>query len=174
MISIETKIINYQCLQMRLPPPFTEAAGLITADGKAHTHPGGDPGANFKTISKRCYFFEVAFVWELTKETIVLPLGCLQRGLHLTSNTLHLATHNQIPATSILHPTPYTLHPAPCTLHPAPCTLHPAPCTLHPPTWSLKRLHVCTAQVLDALRGLCASSDVFTRKKQRPRRVPRS
>ena len=24
--------------------------------------------------------FEVAFVWELTKETIVLPLGCLQGG----------------------------------------------------------------------------------------------
>ena len=30
--------------------------------------------------SKRCYLFEVAFVWELTKETIHLPLGCLQGG----------------------------------------------------------------------------------------------
>ena len=32
------------------------------------------------SISHRCYLFEVAFVWELTKETIVLPLGCLQGG----------------------------------------------------------------------------------------------
>ena len=37
-------------------------------------------GANLKSISHRCYLFEVAFVWELTKETIVLPLGCLQGG----------------------------------------------------------------------------------------------
>ena len=43
-------------------------------------HPGGNPGANLKSISHRCYLFEVAFVWELTKETIVLPLGCLQGG----------------------------------------------------------------------------------------------
>jgi len=35
---------------------------------------------NLKSIPHRCYLFEVAFVWELTKETIVLPLGCLQRG----------------------------------------------------------------------------------------------
>ena len=45
-----------------------------------HIHPGGNPGANLKSISHRCYLFEVAFVWELTKETIVLPLGCLQGG----------------------------------------------------------------------------------------------
>ena len=36
--------------------------------------------ANLESISHRCYLFEVAFVWELTKETIVLPLGCLQGG----------------------------------------------------------------------------------------------
>jgi len=36
-------------------------------------HPGGNPGENLKSISHRCYL-EVAFVWELTKETIVLPL----------------------------------------------------------------------------------------------------
>jgi len=36
--------------------------------------------ANFKSISHRCYLFEVAFVWELTKETIDLPLVCLQGG----------------------------------------------------------------------------------------------
>ena len=44
------------------------------------SHPGGNPGANIKSISHRCYLFEVAFVWELTKETIRLPLGCIQGG----------------------------------------------------------------------------------------------
>ena len=29
-------------------------------------HPGGNPGANLKSISHRCYLFEVAFVWELS------------------------------------------------------------------------------------------------------------
>ena len=43
-------------------------------------HPGGNPWANLKSISHRCHLFEVAFVWELTKETIHLPLGCLQGG----------------------------------------------------------------------------------------------
>ena len=42
------------------------------------SHPGGNPGANLKSTSLRCYLFEVAFVWKLTNETIVLPLGCLQ------------------------------------------------------------------------------------------------
>ena len=36
--------------------------------------------ANLKSISLRCYLFEAAFVWDLTKETIVSPLGCLQGG----------------------------------------------------------------------------------------------
>ena len=54
-------------------------------------HPGGNLGAdlksiyrrwtNLKSISHRCYLFEVAFVWELTKETVILPLGYLQGGL---------------------------------------------------------------------------------------------
>ena len=43
-------------------------------------HPGGSPGANVTSISHRCYPREVAFEWELTKETIYLPLGCLQGG----------------------------------------------------------------------------------------------
>jgi len=43
-------------------------------------HPGGNPGANLKSISHRCHPILVAFVWELTKETIHLPLGCLQGG----------------------------------------------------------------------------------------------
>ena len=41
-------------------------------------HPGVELGANLKSISHRCHLFEVAFVWELTKETFHLPLGCLQ------------------------------------------------------------------------------------------------
>ena len=44
------------------------------------THPGGNPEANIKSISHRCHPILVAFVWELTKETIDLPLGCLQGG----------------------------------------------------------------------------------------------
>ena len=43
-------------------------------------HPGGNPGANLKSISDRCHPILVAFAWELTKETIHLPLGCLQGG----------------------------------------------------------------------------------------------
>ena len=43
-------------------------------------HPGGNPGANLKSISHRCHLFEVACVWELTKEAIDLPLGCLHGG----------------------------------------------------------------------------------------------
>ena len=44
------------------------------------THPGGNSGANFKSISHRCYLREVAFEWELTKEIIYLPLDYLQGG----------------------------------------------------------------------------------------------
>ena len=44
------------------------------------THPGGNPGENLKSISHRCYPILVAFAWELTKEAIGLPLGCLQGG----------------------------------------------------------------------------------------------
>ena len=51
---------------------------------EAH-HPGGNPGANLKSIS-HCYPILVAFVWELTKETIHLPLGCLQVG-HASAQT---------------------------------------------------------------------------------------
>ena len=39
-------------------------------------HLGGNPGANPQPISHRCYLFEVAFVWELTKKNIHLPLSC--------------------------------------------------------------------------------------------------
>jgi len=36
--------------------------------------------ANLKSISHRCHPILVVFAWELTKETIHLPLGCLQGG----------------------------------------------------------------------------------------------
>ena len=44
-------------------------------------HPGGNPGANLKSISHRCHPILVAFVWELTEETINLPVGCLLGGV---------------------------------------------------------------------------------------------
>ena len=44
------------------------------------SHPGIELRENLKSISHRCHLFEVAFVWELTKETINLPLSCLQGG----------------------------------------------------------------------------------------------
>ena len=43
-------------------------------------HPEGNPGENLKSFSHRCHPILVAFVWELTEETIDLPLGCLQGG----------------------------------------------------------------------------------------------
>jgi len=43
-------------------------------------HPGVELGENLKSISHRCHLFKVAFVWELTKETIHLSLGSLQGG----------------------------------------------------------------------------------------------
>ena len=46
-----------------------------------HSHPGGNPGANLESISRRCYLREEALEWELIKETIVLPLSCLWDGV---------------------------------------------------------------------------------------------
>ena len=42
--------------------------------------PGGNPRAKLKSMSHRCHPILVAFVWELTKETFHLPMGCLQGG----------------------------------------------------------------------------------------------
>jgi len=59
------------------------------------------PGENLKSICHRCYLFEIAFVWELTKETIHLPLGCLQggdlglgRGAHVLVEEVGGAAHH--------------------------------------------------------------------------------
>ena len=52
----------------------------------SHSHPGVELRANLKSISHRYHLFEVAFVRVLTKEIIVVPLGCLQGG----PQTIHL------------------------------------------------------------------------------------
>jgi len=56
---------------------------IILAWTLRHTalHPGGETGANFKSVSHRCHPILVAFVWNLTKEIVNLPQGCLQGGL---------------------------------------------------------------------------------------------
>jgi len=56
------------------------AGGSGCGDGSLQVHPGGNSGANLKLISHRCHPILVAFLWELTQETIYLPLGCLQGG----------------------------------------------------------------------------------------------
>jgi len=65
-------IQSHPSIQAR-PPPRVERQGMVL-------HPGGNPGANPKSISHRCHPILVAFVRELTKETTHLPLGCLQGG----------------------------------------------------------------------------------------------
>ena len=62
-----------------LAPADTHSSSRPRADALAN-HPGGNPGANLKSISHRWHPILVASVWELTKETIHLPLGCLQGG----------------------------------------------------------------------------------------------
>ena len=47
---------------------------------RERVHPGVELRANLKSISHRCHLFGLAFVLEMTKEIIYLPLGCLQGG----------------------------------------------------------------------------------------------
>ena len=55
-------------------PPFENGPFSL----KVHlSHPGGNPGANFKSTSHRCHLFEVAFSWGLMGKNIYVPLGCL-------------------------------------------------------------------------------------------------
>jgi hypothetical protein len=44
-------------------------------------YPGGNPGANLKSISHTCYLRDLSFEWVLSKETIYFSLGCLQGGV---------------------------------------------------------------------------------------------
>jgi len=57
-----------------------ELARWLDVEKALPHHPGGNPGANLKSISHRCHPILVVFVWELTTETIDLPLGRLQGG----------------------------------------------------------------------------------------------
>ena len=54
---------------------------LMTSDRKLEATLEDNPGANRNPISHLCKPILVAFVWELTKETINLPLGCFQGGV---------------------------------------------------------------------------------------------
>ena len=71
-----------------------------TSGGGYGFHPGGNPEANLKSVSHRCHPILVAFVWELTKETIELPLGCLQGG-HLVHDEV-LAEEDELPEAHVL------------------------------------------------------------------------
>jgi len=64
---LETKLTELRCppLAPRAPTPHT----LDPVD----CHPGGNPGANLKSISHRCHPILVAFACELTKETNICP-----------------------------------------------------------------------------------------------------
>jgi hypothetical protein len=70
-----------------LTQPSARQPQLHGSDAEEHYCPGGNPGANRKSISHRCYLREEAFERELTKETIYLPLGCLQGGTLSHSST---------------------------------------------------------------------------------------
>jgi len=69
------------------PPIFDDADTMCACAVRndACPHPGVELRANLKSISHSCHLFEVVFVWELTKETIDLPLGCLQGGMSFQS-----------------------------------------------------------------------------------------
>ena len=60
-LSLSLSCLHDRRLRCRLAAPFPH---LITLSWDIH--PGGNPGANVKSISHRCHLFEVAFVWELT------------------------------------------------------------------------------------------------------------
>jgi len=66
------------CVPDSLSVPDQRPTGFRT-----RIHPGGNPGAKFKSISHRCCLREVAIETELTKETIFSPLGCLRGGSKL-------------------------------------------------------------------------------------------
>ena len=71
---------------VRVPDPMRPSLQLQYAIVKQpillllRYHPGGDPGADRKSISHRCHLILVGFVFELTDKTINFSLGCLQGG----------------------------------------------------------------------------------------------
>ena len=94
------------------------------------SHPGFELRANLSSISHKCHLFEVAFVWELTKETIHLPLGCLQGGEPLIMfSRLSPGGQDQILVLTVLY---VSLNPQPSTLNPQPNARNPKPETRNP------------------------------------------
>ena len=71
------------------PPSHEDSTAICAQLSQRPVHPGVESRANLKSISHRCHLFEVAFVWEMTEETIDLPLGCLQGGLAAGNPDLH-------------------------------------------------------------------------------------
>ena len=66
-------VFRYPLLLTCTPLPLLlYAPWMIAAGGDVDRD---NPGANLKSISHRCHPILVAFVWELTRETIDLPLG---------------------------------------------------------------------------------------------------
>ena len=63
---------------------FTAASpSALASEGEGTTlsTPWSRVKGKSKSISNRCHLFKLSFVWELTKQTTHLPLGCLQGGL---------------------------------------------------------------------------------------------
>ena len=54
------------------------------------THPGGDPGANRKSIYHRCHPITVAFVWKLTREIVDMRVAS-----RVASNMAHTRQSRQ-------------------------------------------------------------------------------
>jgi hypothetical protein len=85
-------------------PALSRADANLESALTPANHPGVELRANLKSISHRCRLFEVAFVWELTKETIHLLLGCVQGGYQsavfgapkFTSRTLCYDWHDPV------------------------------------------------------------------------------
>ena len=88
---------------------FTPTRTSLTSKAGDACRPGGDPGANLKSISHRCHPILVAFVWELANETIHLPRGCLQGGRELTSRIANCLFNS---AASSFRRKPSTLPPS--------------------------------------------------------------
>ena len=68
--------------------PTNQAFGFVRVGAVARyrgkpSHPGVELRANLKSISRRCHPILLAFVWELTAETIDLPLSCLLRDVRV-------------------------------------------------------------------------------------------
>ena len=72
-------------MSLNLPAAFS---AVMAAVREHQVHPGVELRANleelrdfFESTSHRCHLEEVAFVRELTNETVHVPQGCLLGGL---------------------------------------------------------------------------------------------